>query len=136
MQVGAFMIRPKPQNQKSQMAKSKKPRPDKTDHHNGAQRASIEPCANLDTHTKTTRGGFKMREHAIERLVFFDEVLPDNIESLIEQCEVVTPIDVWMEYLATLPPSTTNEDLNKLQSRFMPAIRSYIGPTCTDLVIT
>ncbi|MFM5143037.1 hypothetical protein ACEUA0_11070 [Aeromonas veronii] len=43
------------------------------------------------------------------------DVLPENIEELIEACDIdidtgcVKPVDVWMEYLATLPLSTSRE---------------------------
>lgn len=54
------------------------------------------------------------------------DVLPDNIEDLIRACEMVTPVDVWMEYLTTLPLSTNREELHALNARFMPAIREYL----------
>lgn len=54
------------------------------------------------------------------------DVLPDNIEDLISACETVTPVDVWMEYLTTLPLSTSREELRALNARFMPAIREYL----------
>lgn len=57
--------------------------------------------------------------------------LPDNIEEIISACEntgdQIAPEDVWMEYLATLPLSTSREDLHALNARFMPAIREYLG---------
>lgn len=57
--------------------------------------------------------------------------LPDNIEEMISACEntgdQITPVDVWMEYLATLPLSTSREELHVLNARFMPAIREYLG---------
>ncbi|EPC4024979.1 hypothetical protein ACRZOU_000667 [Aeromonas salmonicida] len=61
------------------------------------------------------------------------DVLPENIEELIEACGIdidtgcVKPVDVWMEYLATLPLSTSREELHALNARFMPAIREYLG---------
>lgn len=61
------------------------------------------------------------------------DVLPENIEELIEACDIdidtgcVKPVDVWMEYLATLPLSTSRENLHALNARFMPAIREYLG---------
>ncbi len=61
------------------------------------------------------------------------DVLPENIEELIEACDIdidtgcVKPVDVWMEYLATLTLSTSREDLHALNARFMPAIREYLG---------
>ncbi|MEL3920332.1 hypothetical protein [Aeromonas enteropelogenes] len=61
------------------------------------------------------------------------DVLPENIEELIESCDIdidtgcVKPVDVWMEYLATLPLSTSREDLHALNAQFMPAIREYLG---------
>lgn len=61
------------------------------------------------------------------------DVLPENIEELIDACDIdidtgcVKPVDVWMEYLATLPLSTSREDLHALNTRFMPAIREYLG---------
>jgi len=58
------------------------------------------------------------------------DVLPDNIEDLISTCEtaygVITPVDVWMTYLAILPPSTSREELHALNAQFMPAIREYL----------
>lgn len=59
------------------------------------------------------------------------DVLPENIEEMIGACEInwgsVTPVDVWMEYLATLPLSTSREELHVLNAQFMPAIREYLG---------
>jgi len=59
------------------------------------------------------------------------DVLPENIEEMIGACEInwgsVTPVDVWMEYLATLPLSTSRKELHALNARFMPAIREYLG---------
>ncbi len=61
------------------------------------------------------------------------DVLPENIEELIEACDIdidtgcMKPVDVWMEYLATLPLSTSREDLHALNAQFMPAIREYLG---------
>lgn len=55
------------------------------------------------------------------------DALPDNIEEMISACEntgdQITPVDVWMEYLAT----HSREDLHALNARFMPAIREYLG---------
>jgi hypothetical protein len=39
---------------------------------------------------------------------------------------VITPVDVWMTYLAILPPSTSREELHALNAQFMPAIREYL----------
>jgi hypothetical protein len=72
--------------------------------------------------------GFQLNNQTTD---IFDP-LQDNIEMLIGHCEVATPIDVWMSYLATLPACTTNEELDKLQSRFMPAIREYLGEIGTN----
>ena len=59
------------------------------------------------------------------------DVLPESIEEMISTsentCGAVTPVDVWMEYLATLPLSTSREELHALNTRFMPAIREYLG---------
>ncbi len=66
------------------------------------------------------------------------DVLPENIEELIEACDIdidtgcVKPVDVWMEYLAALPLSTSREELHTLNTRFMPAIREYLGEIGTD----
>lgn len=64
------------------------------------------------------------------------DFLPENIEDLIRACEnlcdQITPVDVWMEYLATLPLSTSREDLHALKAQFMPAIREYLGEIGTD----
>ncbi len=64
------------------------------------------------------------------------DALPDNIEEMISACEntsdQITPVDVWMEYLATLPLSTSREELHTLNARFMPAIREYLGEIGTD----
>lgn len=66
--------------------------------------------------------------HHMESIIPMNQmdVLPDNIEDLISACETVTPVDVWMEYLTTLPLSTSREELHVLNARFMPAIREYL----------
>ncbi|WCH21560.1 hypothetical protein [Aeromonas salmonicida] len=67
------------------------------------------------------------------------DALSDNIEEMISACEntgdQLAPVDVWMEYLATLPLSTSREELHELNARFIPAIREYLGmrATRTDL---
>ncbi len=60
------------------------------------------------------------------------DVLPENIDDLIDSCDsnddtgFVMPTDVWMKYLATLPLSTSREELHALNARFMPATWEYL----------
>jgi hypothetical protein len=69
--------------------------------------------------------------HNMEKAIQMNpmDCLPNNIEDLISACETLTPVDVWMEYLTTLPLSTSREELHALNARFMPAIREYL---CMD----
>ncbi len=52
--------------------------------------------------------------------------LPEDIEDLIEKCEEITPCDIWMEYLATLPTDTSREELARVRPLFLEAATLYL----------
>lgn len=52
--------------------------------------------------------------------------LPEDIEDLIERCEEITPCDIWMEYIATLPTDTSRDELTRVRPLFMEAATRYL----------